>query len=300
MGELVGYLDEEPSTPEAEALSARPRSVVEKCPANRQRDSTESGFASVQGLVVGNKNKKMQAETKEKGSEPGATEVKSSQCEKPADAESKKGKQRAEATRSANGEKPSNTKPETRNEGVATKSEAKKAGDAKGDVADFIPANTFGGKKPGMVFKKGAKGVGYYKDTYVPPPATSTKRKADGTPAGGPEPKKGVVSGPGGLKYEVMKTAPQSAAKANRGRQVQVRYEGRLASNGRRFDKGMIKFRLGGGEVIKGWDVGVDGMRVGEKRRLLIPASLGYGARGAPPDIPPNAALTFDVELVKV
>ena len=60
-----------------------------------------------------------------------------------------------------------------------------------------------------------------------------------------------------------------------------------------------IAFRLGAGEVIKGWDVGCAGMAVGERRQLFIPAKLGYGKRGAPPDIPPNADLNFSVELLK-
>jgi len=79
---------------------------------------------------------------------------------------------------------------------------------------------------------------------------------------------------------------------------VQVGYEGRLVKSGSRFDKGIIKFRLGLGEVIRGWDEGVLGMLRGERRRLLVPAHLGYGSRGAPPAIPANADLVFDVELV--
>jgi len=167
-------------------------------------------------------------------------------------------------------------------------------------VADFIPAKKFGGAKPGMVFKKGPKGVGYYKDTYVAPAkdtAGAVKRKAD-EPAASAAPTRKVATLAGGLKYEVVK-AGGGAQKASRGRSVQVRYEGRLASNGKRFDKGSIRFKLGAGEVIKGWDLGVDGMRVGEKRKLLIPPGLGYGPRGAPPDIPGNATLAFDVELLK-
>ncbi|CAD7968626.1 unnamed protein product [Amoebophrya sp. A25] len=99
----------------------------------------------------------------------------------------------------------------------------------------------------------------------------------------------------GGLKVEIYKQG--SGEQAKHGRKVKVNYDGRLASNGKRFDKGTIEFRLGTGEVIKGWDMGVKDMQVGEKRKLLIPAHLGYGARGAPPQIPKNANLIFDVEL---
>lgn len=83
--------------------------------------------------------------------------------------------------------------------------------------------------------------------------------------------------------------------------QVAVYYVGRLQKNGKQFDqcnKGKgFSFKLGGGRVIKGWDVGIVGMKVGGKRRLTIPASLAYGAGGSPPQIPPNATLIFDVEL---
>ena len=79
---------------------------------------------------------------------------------------------------------------------------------------------------------------------------------------------------------------------------VKVHYVGKLAKTGKKFDAGKIAFRLGGGEVIKGWDLGVAGMKVGGKRKLRIPPELAYGRRGAPPDIPANATLLFDVELL--
>ena len=83
-----------------------------------------------------------------------------------------------------------------------------------------------------------------------------------------------------------------------------MHYTGRL-DDGTVFDSSLergqpIKFELGAGKVIKGWDQGVDGMAVRGKRQLVIPAALGYGARGAPPAIPPNALLHFDVELVAI
>lgn len=101
----------------------------------------------------------------------------------------------------------------------------------------------------------------------------------------------------GGLEYEVLK--PGQGRPCSPGMTVQVRYDGKLSKTGRRFDKGVIKFQLGKGRVIQGWDEGVKGMLRGEKRRLLIPARMGYGARGAPPDIPPNADLVFEVELLQ-
>merc|ERR1711957_105321 len=156
-----------------------------------------------------------------------------------------------------------------------------------------------------MVFKKGPKGVGYYKDTYIPPPrwgeipSAGQKRKAENDPTTAPPAKK-VTTLACGPKFETLQAGNPSAPQARRGRGVQVRYEGRLASNGKRFDKGSINFKLGAGRVIKGWDLGVDGMKVKERRKLLIPPALAYGRSGAPPDIPPNATFVFDVELLKV
>jgi FKBP-type peptidyl-prolyl cis-trans isomerase len=94
------------------------------------------------------------------------------------------------------------------------------------------------------------------------------------------------------------------------GRQVTVHYTGwlhdasRPDTKGREFDSSRgrqpFSFRLGAGQVIQGWDEGVAGMKVGGRRRLTIPSDMGYGARGAGSDIPPNAALVFDVELLDV
>ena len=79
---------------------------------------------------------------------------------------------------------------------------------------------------------------------------------------------------------------------------VTVKYAGRLMRTGKQFDAGSISFKLGAGRVIPGWDQGIVDMRVGGKRALRIPSSLGYGAAGAGVEIPPNADLEFDCELV--
>uniref|UniRef100_A0A7C8ZPW4 peptidylprolyl isomerase n=1 Tax=Opuntia streptacantha TaxID=393608 RepID=A0A7C8ZPW4_OPUST len=107
-----------------------------------------------------------------------------------------------------------------------------------------------------------------------------------------------------GLVIEELEMGRPDGKRASRGSKVSVRYIGKLQKNGKQFDSNIgrapFKFRLGVGQVIKGWDVGVEGMRVGDRRRLTIPPSMGYGACGAPPQIPPNAWLVFDVELVNV
>jgi FK506-binding nuclear protein len=106
---------------------------------------------------------------------------------------------------------------------------------------------------------------------------------------------------PSGLVIEdkVMGSGP----KAKPGKKVSVRYIGKLL-NGKVFDsntKGApFSFKLGKGEVIKGWDLGVVGMNVGGERKLTIPAKLAYGSQGAPPDIPKNADLIFEVKLLQV
>ncbi len=111
---------------------------------------------------------------------------------------------------------------------------------------------------------------------------------------------------PSGLQYEDGTVGEGAIATA--GQRVTVHYTGWLYSNGEqgaKFDSSKDRndpfvFHLGAGMVIKGWDEGVAGMQVGGKRTLIIPAALGYGARGAGGVIPPNATLKFDVELLAV
>jgi FKBP-type peptidyl-prolyl cis-trans isomerase FkpA len=102
---------------------------------------------------------------------------------------------------------------------------------------------------------------------------------------------------PNGVYYQDTKTGTGMAAAP--GARVFTKYEGWLP-DGTRFDGGAIDFRLAQGDVIRGWDEGIQGMRVGGVRKLVIPAELAYGSDGSPPDIPPNATLVFQVELTDV
>ncbi len=113
-----------------------------------------------------------------------------------------------------------------------------------------------------------------------------------------------MTTTPSGLQFE--DTLVGSGAQASPGQQVTVHYTGWLYNDGvqgAKFDSSRDRndpfvFSLGAGMVIRGWDEGVAGMNVGGKRTLIIPAALGYGARGAGGVIPPNATLKFDVELL--
>ncbi|THJ22383.1 MAG: FKBP-type peptidyl-prolyl cis-trans isomerase [Nitrospira sp. CG24D] len=105
-----------------------------------------------------------------------------------------------------------------------------------------------------------------------------------------------------GLQYIDQVVGTGDTAKA--GQTVSVHYTGWL-TNGKKFDSSVdrgqpFSFKLGVGQVIKGWDEGVQGMKIGGKRKLTIPSNLGYGARGAGGLIPPHATLVFDVELLGV
>lgn len=128
-------------------------------------------------------------------------------------------------------------------------------------------------------------------------PAASTQ-PATTAPAGD------KVVTPSGLT--IVTTAKGSDVAVKAGDTVWVHYAGRL-ENGQMFDSSRnhpetatagIEFQVGAGQVIKGWDEGVAGMKIGEKRTLIIPPQLGYGEKGALGVIPPNATLTFDIELV--
>ena len=111
-----------------------------------------------------------------------------------------------------------------------------------------------------------------------------------------------TVTTASGLKY--VDTVVGKGASPTAGKSVKVHYTGTL-ENGKKFDSSVdrnepFSFTIGVGQVIQGWDEGVMTMKVGGKRKLIIPSKLGYGARGAGGAIPPNATLLFDVELLDV
>ena len=111
-----------------------------------------------------------------------------------------------------------------------------------------------------------------------------------------------AIKTPSGLTIEDLIVGTGDAA--NAGQKVSVHYTG-WTTDGKKFDSSKDRgqafiFSLGRGEVIRGWDEGVAGMKVGGKRKLTIPYELAYGEKGRPPVIPPKATLIFDIELLKV
>ena len=143
----------------------------------------------------------------------------------------------------------------------------------------------------------------------VPEPTAPTAEKV--SPSAGeadintkPKVPKGTGAPPTELKAETLIAGNGAAIKS--GQQATVNYVGVLFKDGKEFDsswgkgKQPFQFALGSGQVIPGWDQGVLGMKVGERRRLTIPAALAYGAQGSPPKIGPNEPLIFDIDLKKI
>jgi peptidylprolyl isomerase len=142
-------------------------------------------------------------------------------------------------------------------------------------------------------------------ETTSTPVATSTAVTIPSSPTATPTTTTSsgkVITTPSGLKYEDLKVGTGATPKT--GQTVSVQYTGTL-ENGTKFDSSRdrgvpFEFAIGTGQVIPGWDEGLSTMKVGGRRKLIIPPNLGYGAAGAGGVIPPNATLLFDVELVGV
>ena len=129
-----------------------------------------------------------------------------------------------------------------------------------------------------------------------PAPTATAKHAETQKPAEAPP--------PSNEKLETKDLVVGKGTEAKTGDSVKVHYVGTLP-DGKEFDSSKkhnqpFDFELGAGRVIKGWDQGVAGMKIGGKRKLTVPPSLGYGARGFPPVIPPNSTLIFEVELLEV
>ncbi len=130
----------------------------------------------------------------------------------------------------------------------------------------------------------------------------SPAAKATAVPTGGGPPPVSAQPTVTASGLQIIEVQVGTGAAAQKGQTVSVQYTGWLA-DGTKFDSSLdrgqpLSFVLGAGQMIAGFDEGVAGMKVGGKRRLIIPANLAYGSQGRPPVIPPNAELTFDIQLV--
>jgi FKBP-type peptidyl-prolyl cis-trans isomerase len=128
-------------------------------------------------------------------------------------------------------------------------------------------------------------------------------KKVDEPPTADFKPAEGTPLPPGPDKLEIVDEMEGTGPEVKKGDHIKVHYTGTLM-NGKMFDssrgKDPFSVTVGAGQVIKGWDQGLPGMRVGGKRKLTIPWQDAYGEKGSPPSIPPKAALKFDVELLEI
>lgn len=134
-------------------------------------------------------------------------------------------------------------------------------------------------------------------------PLSVTSKASSVGPNGTPK-KKDTRKFTNGFVIHNSKYGPADGKVSKKGKTLVVSYVGKLSDSGKVFDKtkGKDKFEfvLGAGQVIKGWDKGLEDMRVGDSRTLTVPPSMGYGAKGSPPVIPPNSTLVFDITLANV
>lgn len=143
--------------------------------------------------------------------------------------------------------------------------------------------------------------VFYKKDNSVQKASVGLNLQATSTPVPTATPENTMITMENGLKIQDLKVG--TGAEAVTGYAVSTNYIGTL-ENGTKFDSSYdrgkpFQFILGAGQVIKGWDMGIAGMKVGGKRKLVIPSALAYGEKGIGP-IPPNATLVFEVELLAI
>ena len=167
------------------------------------------------------------------------------------------------------------------------------------------PSTVTAASAPATVASAPAPRPGFELDPDDPNPSlfamAPDSNQADASALGGPMSVEKPQITASGLRITDLVVG--TGAEASAGQTVVVNYRGTL-ENGKEFDssynRGPFSFPLGAGRVIKGWDEGVAGMKVGGKRKLVIPPDLGYGSRGAGGIIPPNATLIFEVELLEV
>jgi FKBP-type peptidyl-prolyl cis-trans isomerase len=130
--------------------------------------------------------------------------------------------------------------------------------------------------------------------TTSPPPKSAKLANMKPAP---PTAKGETKTTEGGVKYETLNEG--TGAELQPGQTATIHYEGKL-ENGTVFENSSLDAAIGVRPLIKGWEEGIPGMKVGEKRKLTIPPAMGYGASGSPPTIPPNATLIFEVELIRI
>jgi len=173
----------------------------------------------------------------------------------------------------------------------------------------FGLAGCGGSKAPGVILAPSAGATSeHVTSTPTSTATTSTDTTAVKTPATGPLSKEPVItkfSGPPPKHLVVKDLIKGVGTTAKTGSSVTVNYVGALYSNGKVFDASWKRnqtfgpFTIGAGSVIKGWDEGLVGMKVGGRRELIIPPSLAYGKAGSPPSIPGNATLVFIIDLLQ-